>query len=539
MERKIPMLCSAGDVKSAEAFLEEKGKTHLFACIETNFEHPVNILEKLKDFDSRIVISGPSHELILMNAGYHVIPIKSIGFNIIKAIIEARKYSDVIVFVWRGKPLFNLDVYSEEMKLRIISTCCYNASDIELQTREFMANGYNTFIGHRQVCQIINRFGGRGICYHTEETFLQAIEESIYHAEMFLQFADMIPREDKSDLRIPSQKKNCRYTFNDIVGSSPLMQYTVNMAKVFAETDSPILITGETGTGKELIAQSIHMHSNRRNGPFLAINCASISESLLESELFGYERGSFTGANREGKMGVFELADGGTLFLDEIGEISTSMQIKLLRVLQEKQIRRIGGSRDISVNMRILAATNENLEDIICTGRFRKDLYYRLNVLRLQMPPLKDRLEDIPELVYSITQKYRLESNVHDITSEILSNYKNYDWPGNVRELENAVQRLAVSKKCMPLAKTIKMPRFNIGSGPFVPIQNENKIPPRRNLPAFQAANEYQSFMQNREIEYLQQALQYFNGNKTKTAAFLRMSRTTLWSKLKQAKINL
>lgn len=534
MERKIPVLCSAGDVKSAEEFLKEKGKTHLFSCIETNFEQPLRILEKLKDFDSRIVISGPSHELLLVNAGYHVIPIRSIGFNVINAIIEAKKYSNDVVFIWRGKPILNLDIYSEEMKLRVISTCCYNSSDIELQVQEFMLNGYNTFIGHRQVCQIVKRFGGRGICYHTTETFLHAIEEAVYQAEMFIQYVGIVSREQMANFRNSAQKKSRHYTFNDIVGQSPVMQYTVNMAKTFAETSLPVLIFGETGSGKELMAQSIHAHSDRRNKPFLAINCASISESLLESELFGYDKGSFTGANREGKMGVFELADSGTLFLDEIGEITTSMQTKLLRVLQEKQIRRVGGCRDIPVDIRILAATNQNLDQLIHTGQFRKDLYYRLNVLCLNMPPLKDRPEDIPELVYSITQKYHLEPDASYIISEILNNYKNYSWPGNVRELENIVQRLAVSKKSMSFAKMMEPPESGTGTEPYPSAINGYKVLSSEKHLAFQPVNEYRNFRRSREYEYLKQVLQYFNGNKTKTAAFLRMSRTTLWSKLKE-----
>jgi transcriptional regulator with PAS, ATPase and Fis domain len=242
---------------------------------------------------------------------------------------------------------------------------------------------------------------------------------------------------------------SCCYTFSDIVGTSQIMRATVNLAWAFSKANAPILITGETGTGKELFAQSIHANSHRRGHPFLGINCGSFSESLLESELFGYDSGAFTGAARSGKAGLFELASGGSLFLDEIGEAPQSMQIKLLRVLQEGQIRRIGGSCNIPVDVRIIAATNQNFEQMVRRGQFRQDLYYRLNVLRLHLPTLRDRREDLYDLIKVIVRKYHLESSEAFITREILEQFGNYDWPGNVRELENMVQRKGILQKCM------------------------------------------------------------------------------------------
>jgi transcriptional regulator with PAS, ATPase and Fis domain len=352
---------------------------------------------------------------------------------------------------------------------------------------------------------------------------------------MFIQYAAS-PGEYVPDYSGMERNKTCRYSFNDIIGHSPVMDYTINMAKIFAETNSSILITGETGTGKELLAQSIHAYSNRRNKIFLAINCASISESLFESELFGYDRGAFTGANREGKAGVFELADGGTLFLDEIGEIPFPLQIKLLRVLQEKQIRRIGGRNDIPVNIRIIAAANQDIERLIADGQFRTDLYYRLNVLRLNLPSLRDRLEDIPELVYAITRKYHLESDAQFIVREILYRYKGYNWPGNVRELENIVQRLTVMKKCTTLDRG-KEASLSAESayGSLVEKQSGALVREKQEPPPL-ALKDYHSFKKRQDLEYLNQVIQYFGGNKIKAAAFLHISRTTLWSRLKEAK---
>jgi DNA-binding NtrC family response regulator len=206
-----------------------------------------------------------------------------------------------------------------------------------------------------------------------------------------------------------------------------------------------VLITGESGTGKELVANAIHQRSPRANGPFIKLHCAALAESLLESELFGHERGSFTGAMAR-KDGRFQLADGGTLFLDEIGEISPAIQVKLLRFLQEHEFERVGGTQTIRVDVRVIAATNRNLGEEIAKGRFREDLYYRLNVVALEMPPLRDRRTDIPALAKFFVDRYAKENGkaIEGISPETLELLSAYDWPGNVRELENAIERAVV-----------------------------------------------------------------------------------------------
>jgi propionate catabolism operon transcriptional regulator len=356
-----------------------------------------------------------------------------------------------------------------------------------------------------------------------------------------------------------------RYSFKDIVGSSVLLQNVITMAKVFAETASPVFISGETGTGKELFAQSIHSYSSRASHPFVAVNCASLSATLLESELFGYNDGAFTGASKGGKAGIFELAHRGTVFLDEIGDISSYMQVKLLRVLQEKQIRRIGAGEDIPVDIRIIAATNRNIEEMVALGRFRKDLYYRLNVLRLDLPSLRDRLEDIPELVSATCKKYHLESDSQSISGEILFSYAGYEWPGNVRELENIVQRISVMKKfrrhdtpympnsgdtaaqeaalsgvrgqhlCLPIYCPFPNPggRQGVFTLPFRDAGEARKNVSPRSAKAWEP-EDYRNFCKKNEREYFYNVVRRFQGNKTKAAAYLGISRTTLWAKLKQ-----
>ncbi len=238
-----------------------------------------------------------------------------------------------------------------------------------------------------------------------------------------------------------------RYNFGNIVGKSKRMQEVFELVKKMAPSSATVLIEGESGTGKELVAKSIHFNSPRKDKPFIAVNCSALSENLLESELFGHEKGAFTGAIAM-KKGRFELADGGTLFLDEIGELSQNLQVKLLRVLQERAFERVGGIRSVPVNIRIIAATNKNLKHETEQGRFREDLYYRLNVLYLVLPPLRDRVEDIRLLVDHMIEKYASErrpgQQVTGVDQEVNRLLYGYSWPGNVRELENAIERAMV-----------------------------------------------------------------------------------------------
>lgn len=233
-----------------------------------------------------------------------------------------------------------------------------------------------------------------------------------------------------------------RYSFDRLIGKSTIMQNLYRLIEKVAQSNANILITGESGTGKELVARSIHHHSRQSEAPFVAVNCGAIPENLLESELFGHEKGAFTGAVAE-KKGLFEVAEGGTIFLDEIGELPLAMQVKLLRALQEKQIRRVGGTTDLELNVRVLAATNSNLEQAVTDGSFRSDLYYRLNVIHLEIPPLRDRKEDLPLLVQSFCQSLAPTRYVK-VSTELMRRLLDYHWPGNVRELENIVERCLI-----------------------------------------------------------------------------------------------
>jgi transcriptional regulator with PAS, ATPase and Fis domain len=269
--------------------------------------------------------------------------------------------------------------------------------------------------------------------YFIEKTPIMLMDEIMGYYIVFQNEKDLIDIEINARKLIEKKGLYAKYNFSDIIHESAAMNECINTAKTVALTDHTVLITGESGTGKELIAQSIHNYSKRKNMSFVAINCAALPESLLESELFGYESGSFTGARKNGKLGLFEQANGGTIFLDEIGDISPNLQSRLLRVLQERQIMRIGSDRVIKIDTRIIAATNKNLSSEVEEGNFRKDLYYRLNVITINIEPLRNRREDILPLMSNF-----LELKYKQLTEPDKKLLYEYTWPGNVRELESA-----------------------------------------------------------------------------------------------------
>ncbi|SBW09615.1 Sigma54 specific transcriptional regulator, Fis family [uncultured delta proteobacterium] len=300
-------------------------------------------------------------------------------------------------------------------------------------------------------------------------------------------------------------------TFDTLLGKSPAQMRTAAQAKEFALTDSTVLLLGETGTGKELLAQSIHNYSSRKKGPFVAINCAALPGQLLESELFGYEGGAFTGANPKGKPGMFELAHGGTLLLDEVGEMDIHIQGKLLRVLEERKIMRLGSDKLLPINVRLITATNSNLRELIRKSAFRADLYYRLNVLRLQAPPLRERREDIPLLAAHFLDIFSAEGkSPPKLAPDAESALQEYHWPGNVRELRNLMERVAALHKRGTIDASTVMG--------LLADEHAELTPP-----------EY-----DEDLAKIYAALAECGGNHTRAAKLLGMSRITLWRRLKQ-----
>jgi transcriptional regulator with PAS, ATPase and Fis domain len=319
-----------------------------------------------------------------------------------------------------------------------------------------------------------------------------------------------------------------RGALGEMVGCSPAMQRVFTIIQQIAPTSASALITGESGTGKEIVAQTIHQLSPRRDGPFIAINCAALPESLMESELFGYEKGAFTGA-AERRPGRFEVADGGTLFLDEVAEMHPSAQAKLLRVLEDQRVRRLSARNEIKVDVRVLAATNKVPEDAIRSGHLRADLYYRLNVFEIQLPPVRDRKQDLPLLAMTWLELLNRKHgcSVSGIEPEVMDEFQQHDWPGNVRELRNVLERaVIVAGKGMiaPCHLSSVMRKLDVGE-PSVPAGNCVMIPIGTTVAAA-------------ERQLILRTLEHTRDNKTLAASMLGISRKTLYNKLTETREN-
>lgn len=318
-----------------------------------------------------------------------------------------------------------------------------------------------------------------------------------------------------------------RVTFSDFMGKNRIIESAIVFAQKIAGTDSVVSIRGESGTGKELFARSIHEESGRKDGPFIPVNCAALPESLLESELFGYAEGAFTGASKKGKPGLFETAQGGTIFLDEIAEMPLGAQAKILRIIQEKRNRRVGSASEIEIDARVITATNRNLEDLVKKNMFREDLYYRINVLPIHIPPLKERLDDIPELAEHFLFLFASRQNktIQSISPEAMEKLLQHHWPGNVRELKNVIERAAIFCEEEQILPEHLFFSFDLDKK----IDKTNKIPDSSTNKLYDAIYQYEKNIIERAMENSESI--------RKTARELGISHTTLLNKLKKYKL--
>ncbi|ACB85747.1 sigma-54-dependent Fis family transcriptional regulator [Natranaerobius thermophilus] len=333
------------------------------------------------------------------------------------------------------------------------------------------------------------------------------------------------------------------YTFGNIFSVSPKMEHVIELAKQVAPTKATVLINGESGTGKELLANAIHQHSDRKDAPLITINCGAIPENLAESEFFGYCSGAFTGAKKEGKPGAFEIADGGTLFLDEIGDLPLNMQAKLLRALQEGSFYRVGGIEPVSVDVRIIAATNQNLEELVQNNQFREDLYYRINVANLELPPLREKTEDIMPLTKRFIDHF---SQVHgieitEIEQAVMDTLEEYHWPGNVRELKNVIERLVIFSTQGKIS--IKALPSYLHPGPKFGSQDQQQLHEQLHRQHSQDDNFSNKSNSESKIDELERktildSLKKHSFNKAKVARELNIPRSTLYYRMKVLNIN-
>jgi DNA-binding NtrC family response regulator len=378
-------------------------------------------------------------------------------------------------------------------------------------------------------CIVVTGFGGpeqsiealrAGAFWYLEKPFdrgqldavRKLVEQAIEHGRL------------KAENRALQRELRSRYRFENVIGASPALRGVLDLVAKVAETDSTVLITGESGTGKELIARALHYNSRRAERRLVTVNCGAIPEELLESELFGHVRGAFTSAvsQREGR---FSLANGGTIFLDEIGDMSPNLQVKLLRVLQDRTFEPVGSSKSMTVDVRVVAATNQDLERAIREGRFREDLYYRLNVIPIEVPPLRERRDDIPLLAQHFLDVMHQErgTRVDSISDEAVALLCRHDWPGNVRELENLIERLSVLR----------------GEGEIrvedLPANLRGRSAPALAAPSIPDSGlDFRAVVDHFESELIRQALEQTQGNKNRAAQLLGLNRTTLLEKIKK-----
>ncbi len=484
------------------------------------------IRERLATEHCDVVIAAGSNAAWLKSrVSVPVVAARASGFDVLQALTRARKLAGnapgAIGVVSYGALLPELAEFAAGFGLDLVQRSYVTQEDARAAVDELKALGVAVIVGAGSVTDLAEEAGLRAVFLYSAASIRQAFDDALELARLTRLEVDRSRGRSRTGSTAPD-KQRLRRGLNDLRGDSPAMQQLRQTVVLYARSPSTVLIEGETGSGKELVAQAIHRESPRRdaNRPFVAVNCGAIAESLLESELFGHEDGAFTGARRGGHAGLFEAANGGTLFLDEIGEMPLGLQTRLLRVLEEREVMRVGGTRPVPIDVRVISATHCDLEARVRDGRFRADLFYRLAVLRLALPPLRARVQDIaPLLEWSLKGALAaLDARPHP---NLLAELKactplltGYAWPGNVRELRNLTERLALFLAAEPLQALT--PGFMLSVAPELA---------RGAAPADAAAGPTR--------ESAAAVLARFGGQRDLAADHLGISRTTLWRRLK------
>ncbi len=482
-----------------------------------------HIRERLAVEHCDVVIAAGSNAAYLKGrVAVPVVVARASGFDVMQALARARRLSQRVGLISYQKPLAELAEFAATFGLVIEQRTYVTEEDARAAVAELKAAGIEVVVGAGLITDLAEEAGLTAVFVYSAESIRRAFDDAL---EMARQTRLEAGRGRRSGAR-DADARRARRGLNDLRGESAAMERLRQAVVLYARSPATVLIQGETGTGKELVAQAIHRESPKRaaNRPFVAINCGAIAESLLESELFGHEEGAFTGARRGGHAGLFEAADGGTLFLDEIGEMPLALQTRLLRVLEEREVMRVGGTRPVPIDVRVVGATHCDLEARVREGRFRADLFYRLAVLRLALPPLRERAEDIPELAEWALKNAlaALGARPHpNLAAEVRACaplLARHAWPGNVRELRNLMERLALFLAAEPLQALT--PAFVLGVAPELAGDAASfVIPPPAPAPLPQ--------------ESLAEVLARFGGQRDAAARHLGISRTTLWRRLK------
>ncbi|NHZ40989.1 propionate catabolism operon regulatory protein PrpR [Massilia aquatica] len=504
----------------------------LFRDITLEYDHlasiePVNlgfddaarhIRERMASERCDVVIAAGSNAAYLKGrVSVPVVIAKASGFDVMQALARARRVSMRIGVITYQQQLPELAEFASTFGFAIAQRTYVTEEDARAQINDLKAAGIEAIVGAGLITDLAEEAGLTGVFVYSAASIRQAFDDA-------LELARLTQLESNSGRRpVVADTLRTRHGLNDLRGESHAMETLRQAVVLYARSPATVLIEGETGTGKELVAQAIHRESPRSlgaNRPFVAVNCGAVAESLLESELFGHEEGAFTGARRGGHAGLFEAANRGTLFLDEIGEMPLPLQTRLLRVLEEREVVRVGGTRPIAINVRVICATHCDLEQRVREGRFRADLFYRLAVLRLALPPLRERSGDVVALAeWSLKNALaalgaRPHPNLHAEMAGCAPLLERYGWPGNVRELRNLMERVALFLAAEPLQALT--PAFVLSVAPELGREVQAPL-------AVEAA----------ASETVEQVLMRFGGRRDEAAAYLGISRTTLWRRLK------
>ncbi|MDR3481078.1 MAG: propionate catabolism operon regulatory protein PrpR [Burkholderiaceae bacterium] len=488
--------------------------------IQLGFEEAVtHIRERLSTERCDAVIAGGSNAAYLKSRlSLPVIIAQASGLDVMQALANARKITPEIGLISYQETMPELADFQATFGLKIVQRTYVTEEDARSQINELKAAGIKAIVGAGLITDLADEAGLAGVFVYSANSIRRAFDDALELAR----FTRLESHRGRN--HAVADTLRVKHRVGDLRGDSPAMQKVKQSVFLFAKSPATVLIQGETGTGKELVAQAIHSESLRARDPFVAINCGAVAESLLESELFGYEEGAFTGSRRGGHAGLFEAAHRGTLFLDEIGEMPLALQTRLLRVLEEREVVRVGGTRPIPVDVRIIGASHCDLDARVRSGQFRADLFYRLGVLRLLLPPLRERPEDIAPLAEWHLKTalaalgVRPHANLHAEIVACTPLFADYAWPGNVREMRNLMERLALFLAAEPLQALT--PSF------------VSSVAPELKPTATQPLQADSSPVANPSKETFAQVLARFNGNRQAAANHLGISRTTLWRKL-------
>jgi propionate catabolism operon transcriptional regulator len=451
-----------------------------------------------------------------------VVIAKFSGLDVMQALARARRVSDRIGIITYQERLAELAEFASTFGFQVEQRTYVTEEDARAQINDLKAAGIKAIVGAGLITDLAEEAGLTGVFVYSAASIRHAFDDALEMARL----TQLESNRSRVRGAVVTDTLRAKHGINDLRGDSAAMETVRQSVVLYAKSPATVLIQGETGCGKELVAQAIHREAPRtlgQNRPFVAVNCGAIAESLLESELFGHEEGAFTGARRGGHAGLFEAANRGTLFLDEIGEMPLTLQTRLLRVLEEREVVRVGGTRPIPVSVRIISATHCDLEQRVREGRFRADLFYRLAVLRLTLPPLRARAEDVlPLAEWSLKNALaslgaRPHPNLHAEMAACAPLLQRYDWPGNVRELRNLTERLALFLAAEPLQALT--PAFVLSVAPELGTHN--------------SAAQTPAIAPHAGSERVADVLARFGGRRDAAADYLGISRTTLWRKLK------